>query len=32
LRAATPSPERREVLARAVAAVHFTGALRFRKE
>ena len=32
LRAATPASERREVLGRAVADVHFTGALRFRKE
>jgi siroheme synthase-like protein len=31
LRDATPSAERREVLTRAVADVHFTGALRFRK-
>jgi siroheme synthase-like protein len=31
LRAATPSAERREVLGRAVADVHLTGALRFRK-
>jgi len=32
LRAATVGAERREVLTRAVADVHFTGALRFRKE
>jgi siroheme synthase-like protein len=32
LRAATPGSERREVLGRAVADVHFTGALRFRKD
>jgi siroheme synthase-like protein len=32
LRAATPGRERREVLGRAVADVHFTGALRFRKD
>lgn len=32
LRAATPSGERRETLGRAVADVHFTGALRFRKD
>jgi siroheme synthase-like protein len=32
LREATPPAERREVLSRAVADVHFTGALRFRKE
>ena len=32
LRAVTPGSERREVLGRAVADVHFTGALRFRKE
>jgi siroheme synthase-like protein len=31
LRAATPSAARREVLGRAVADVHLTGALRFRK-
>lgn len=31
LRAATPSSERRAALNRAVADVHFTGALRFRK-
>jgi siroheme synthase-like protein len=31
LRDATPSAERREVLTRAVADVHFTGTLRFRK-
>jgi len=31
LRAATPSAERREVLGRAVADVHLTGSLRFRK-
>lgn len=31
LRDATPSIERREVLTRAVADVHFTGTLRFRK-
>lgn len=32
LREATPAAERREVLARAVADVHFTGTLRFRKD
>lgn len=32
LRDATPARERRETLARAVSDVHFTGALRFRKE
>jgi siroheme synthase-like protein len=32
LRAGTPASERRETLNRAVADVHFTGALRFRKE
>lgn len=32
LRAATPSSERRAALNRAVAGVHFTGALRFRKD
>lgn len=32
LRSATPSAERREALGRAVADVHFTGALRFRKD
>lgn len=32
LRAATPASERREVLGQAVADVHFTGALRFRKD
>jgi siroheme synthase-like protein len=32
LRAATPAVERREALGRAVADVHFTGALRFRKD
>jgi len=32
LRAATPSAERRAALNRAVADVHFTGALRFRKD
>lgn len=31
LRDATPSADRAEVLARAVADVHFTGTLRFRK-
>lgn len=31
LRAATPPAERREVLARAVADVHLTGELRFKK-
>jgi siroheme synthase-like protein len=31
LRDATPRAERREVLSRAVADVHFTGELRFRK-
>lgn len=31
LRAVTPSAERREVLGRAVADVHLTGRLRFRK-
>jgi siroheme synthase-like protein len=31
LREATPPSERREVLSRAVADVHFTGTLRFRK-
>jgi siroheme synthase-like protein len=31
LRDATPSAQRREVLSRAVADVHFTGTLRFRK-
>ena len=31
LRASTPAAERREVLGHAVADVHFTGALRFRK-
>jgi siroheme synthase-like protein len=32
LRTATPNAERREALGRAVADVHFTGSLRFRKE
>ena len=32
LRATTPVAERREALGRAVADVHFTGALRFRKD
>lgn len=32
LRAETPSAERRQVLSRAVADVHFTGTLRFRKD
>jgi siroheme synthase-like protein len=32
LRAATPSGQRREVLSRAVADVHLTGTLRFRKD
>ena len=32
LRAATPSAERRDVLGRAVADVHLTGTLRFRKD
>jgi siroheme synthase-like protein len=32
LRTATPAAERREALGRAVADVHFTGALRFRKD
>lgn len=32
LRTATPTAERREALGRAVADVHFTGALRFRKD
>lgn len=32
LRAATPSADRREVLGRAVADVHLTGALKFRKD
>ena len=32
LRLATPSAERREALGRAVADVHFTGALRFRRD
>jgi siroheme synthase-like protein len=32
LRAATPSAERREVLTRAVADVHLSGSLRFRKD
>jgi len=32
LRAATPSAERREVSSRAVADVHLTGSLRFRKD
>jgi siroheme synthase-like protein len=32
LRATTPSAERREALGRAVADVHFTGGLRFRKD
>jgi len=32
LRQATPSAERREVLGQAVAAVHLTGSLRFRKD
>ena len=32
LRTATPNAERREVLNRAVADVHFTGSLRFRKD
>jgi siroheme synthase-like protein len=32
LRAATPAAERRETFGRAVADVHFTGALRFRKD
>jgi siroheme synthase-like protein len=32
LRSATPAAERREVLGRAVADVHFTGSLRFRKD
>jgi precorrin-2 dehydrogenase/sirohydrochlorin ferrochelatase len=31
LRAETPDAERREVLGRAVAEVHFTGVLRFKK-
>lgn len=31
LRAQTPAAERREVLGRAIADVHFTGALRFKK-
>jgi siroheme synthase-like protein len=32
LRTETPSVERREALGRAVADVHFTGSLRFRKD
>lgn len=32
LRARTPNAERRETLSRAVADVHFTGTLRFRKD
>lgn len=32
LRMATPNAERREALGRAVADVHFTGSLRFRKD
>jgi siroheme synthase-like protein len=32
LRSATPAAERREILGRAVADVHFTGSLRFRKD
>ena len=32
LRTATPSAQRRETLGRAVADVHFTGSLRFRKD
>jgi len=32
LRSATPPAERREALGRAVADVHFTGRLRFRKD
>jgi siroheme synthase-like protein len=32
LRTATPNAERREALGRAVADVHFTGSLRFRKD
>ena len=32
LRTSTPSAERKEALGRAVADVHFTGALRFRKD
>lgn len=32
LRRATPGPERREALNRAVADVHLTGSLRFRKD
>ena len=32
LRTATPSAQRRETLGSAVADVHFTGALRFRKD
>ena len=32
LRSATPAAERRDALGRAVADVHFTGALRFRKD
>jgi siroheme synthase-like protein len=32
MREATPSEQRREVLGRAVADVHFTGGLRFRKD
>lgn len=32
LRASTPSSERRAALNRAVAEVHFTGALRFRRD
>jgi siroheme synthase-like protein len=32
LRAATPSAQRREVLGNAVAEVHFTGSLRFRRD
>jgi len=32
LRTATPIAQRREALGRAVADVHFTGALRFRKD
>ena len=32
LRAATPSADRREVLGRAVADVHLTGSLKFRKD
>ncbi len=32
LRSSTPTAERREALGRAVADVHFTGTLRFRKD